>query len=247
MLAKRIIPVLLCRGRTLVKGKQFNAWRSVGVALQSARVHAMRGVDELCILDIGASMEKRGPDLSLIEELGKALFTPLAVGGGVMTVDDANALLRAGADKVVVGAGGPAVIKQISKALGCQAVVASIDVMDNRARILRGGIVCGTTALQRALECQDAGCGEILLTDMDREGMMQGYNLELIEKISRAVNVPVIAHAGAGTYQHMLEAIKAGASAVAAGSMFQFTDQTPAGAAEYLKQHGVEVRIASVS
>lgn len=243
MLATRIIPTLLCRGRTLVKGKQFNAWRSVGVALQSAKVHAMRGVDELCILDIAASMDGVSPDIGLVEELSTELFTPLSVGGGVRSLDDAKALLRAGADKVVIGVGGPQVIKYVSSAMGTQAVVASIDSQDGWARALRGGIPIGQTAVNYARKCEKAGAGEILLTDIDREGMMQGYNLDLIKQVSDAVEIPVIAHGGCGSYQHMLDAVRAGASAVAAGAFFQFTDCTPRGAAEYLKQQGVEVRL----
>jgi cyclase len=243
MLAKRIIPTLLCRGRQLVKGKQFNAWRSVGVAMQAAKIHSMRGVDELCLLDIGAGIDGRGPDLTLVEELSAAMFTPLAVGGGIRSVDDVKELLRVGADKVVVCTGGPQLIKYISKAYGAQAVVAAIDILDGRARLMNGGIQTRIPAVEYARKCERAGAGEILLTAMDREGMMQGYDLELVKAVSDAVSIPVIAHGGAGNYQHMLEAIQAGASAAAAGAMFQFTDQTPRGAAEYLQSKGVEVRL----
>ena len=251
MLASRIIPTLLCRGRQLVKGSQFKSWRSVGVAMQAAKVHALRGVDELIILDIGATPEGRGPDLDLVRELSEYCFTPLTVGGGVRTVDDVNDLLRAGADKVAVGAASqrrPSFIADCHDRFGCQAIVVSIDVLNNtvasRSGALHyqhdGGFI---PPKEWAVGVEELGGGEILLTSIDREGMMSGYDLDLIKAVSEAVKIPVIAHGGCGSYQHMLEAINAGASAVAAGAMFQFTDQTPKGAAEYLQQHGVEVRL----
>lgn len=230
-LATRIIPTLLCRGRTLVKGKQFKAWRSVGVAAQAVRIHQARGVDELVLLDIAATPEGRGPDLALVEELTAGCFMPLAVGGGVRTVDDVRALLRAGADKVVIRSASPALAEAAAAVVGRQGVVAALDYAPGQ-----------TSAVTRAREWVIAGAGEILLTSMDREGMMAGYDLGMIADVAAAVDVPVIAHGGCGHPSHMLEAIKAGASAVAAGSMFLFTDETPRSAAEYLRDAGVEVR-----
>lgn len=235
-LAVRVIPTLLCRGRTLVKGKQFNSWRSVGVVAQAVRIYQARGVDELVLLDIGATPEGRGPDLQLVEELTAGCFMPLAVGGGVRTVEQIHDLLRAGADKVVVRSAGVAFVEKAAKVVGCQAIVAALDV-------------CGLTGpngfdwIAAAQRWADAGAGEIMLTRMDREGTLEGYDLELINKVSAAVDVPVIAHGGCGTYEHMHQAIQAGASAVAAGAMFQFTDATPRGAVEYLARKGVEVRL----
>ena len=236
-LAKRIVPVLLVRGRQLVKGKQFNAWRSVGHAVQAVRIHQARGVDELVILDIAATQEGRGPDLQLVEELTRDCFMPIAVGGGVRTVEDVRALLKAGADKVVIRSAGIKMVEKVAPIVGCQAVIAAIDV----------GSPCWSGAetywKTTALRWQDAGAGEILLTSIEREGMMQGYDLELIRAVSAAVDVPVIAHGGCGSYQHMLEAIEAGADAVAAGALFQFCDATPQDAAIYLKNHGIETRV----
>ena len=230
-LAKRVIPTLLCRGRQLVKGVAFDSWRSVGHAAQAVRIHQARGVDELVLLDIAATAEGRGPDLQLVDELAEACFMPLAVGGGVRSVEDIQKLLRAGADKVVIRTAGPELARRASAVVGRQAIVASIDVR---------GLGDAVAAASR---WEDAGAGEILLTRVEREGTLQGYDLELIRTVSRAVSIPVIAHGGAGTYQHMLEAIDAGADAVAAGAMFIFTEATPRGAAEYLAQHGVEARI----
>lgn len=243
-LAKRVIPTLLCRGRQLVKGVAFDSWRSVGVAAQAVRIHQARGVDELCLLDISATPEGRGPDLKLVEELAEVCFMPIAVGGGVKTVEDVRALLKAGADKVVVGAAAQQLvstqdaqewrIRLLADAVGSQAIVAALDVPK--------GDSPKDAAIIAHLLAQH-GAGEILLTRMDREGTLQGYDLDLIRAVSQAVTIPVIAHGGCGTYQHMIEAIEAGADAVAAGAMFLFTDQTPRGAAEYLAQHGIEARV----
>jgi cyclase len=249
MVKRRVIPTLLCRGRTLVKGSRFNSWRSVGVAAQAVRIHQAREVDEVCLLDIAATAEGRGPDLGLIEELSEVLFSPLAVGGGIRSVEDAQALLRAGADKMVVCSSGLNVMTEIAHSLGSQAVVAAVDVRREQFGGWTAYTHCGSKctnapAADWARACVEHGAGEILLTSIEREGTMQGYDLDLIRQVRAAVNVPVVAHGGAGTYEHMRQAIEAGADAVAAGAMFQFTDQTPRGAAEYLLTHGIEARLA---
>ena len=231
MLSKRIIPVLLCRGRQLIKGKQFNSWRTVGVAAQAVRIYQTRGVDELMLLDIDATKEGRGPDLALIEELSEVLFIPLTVGGGVRTKQDAQALLRAGADKVAVKSGGVKTVREIADSVGCQAVVGVVDYRE------------GQDALMDSIKLTMAGAGEILLQNMDREGMMEGYDLETLKQVSDALSVPVIVSGGAGSYAHMEDAIRCGADAVAVGSFFQFTENTPKGAARYLSQQGLEMRI----
>lgn len=248
-LAKRIIPTILCKGRQMVKGIAFESWRSVGSAQQGVRIHQARGVDELVLLDISATAEGRGPDLQLVGELTAECFMPLAVGGGIRTVEDVKRLLRAGADKVVIGTMGfsaiPNVVKDVAEAVGSQAVVVSIDVRAGEVYTHGGRHRAGhgIGAVEYAQILEREGAGEILLTSIEREGALRGYDLELIRTVSAAVKIPVIAHGGAGTYQHMLEAIQAGADAVAAGSMFLFTEATPRGAAEYLAQHGVEARI----
>lgn len=248
MLAKRVIPTLLVRGRQLVKGRQFNAWRSVGLASQAVRIHQARGVDELVLLDITATAEGRGPDLDLVRELSEVLFCPLAVGGGVRSLADVKALLRAGADKVVVGTAAVedwTLVRKFADTVGSQAIVVSVDVAGGKVYSHCGKTPAdmGGDAVRFAQFCAKEGAGEILLTSIEREGTMQGYDLGLIRSVSRAVTIPVIAHGGSGTYEHMREAIEAGASAVAAGAMFQFSDATPRGAAEYLAEHGIEARV----
>lgn len=247
MLAHRIIPVLLKRGDTLVKGQRFQSWRSVGHVEQAARIHQAREVDELCILDIGATPEGRGPDFDAVARLTAHCFMPLTVGGGVRSVEHVRELLRAGADKVAICTAAfevPDFIAECSDSFGCQCIVMSIDVM--------GGNTVMTNCGKRGYNHDPAytadwanrfGAGEILLTSIDREGTLQGYDLDLIRTVSKAVDVPVIANGGCGTYEHMAEAIRAGASAVAAGAMFQFTEATPRGAAEYLAKQGIEVRL----
>lgn len=248
MLAKRIIPTILCRGRQMVKGTQFNSWRTVGLAAQAARIHQMRGVDEVVLLDITATLEGRGPDLDLVAELAEDCFMPLAVGGGVRTVDDVRAILRAGADKVVIGTAAietPHLILECRERVGSQAIVAAIDARDESGQVY---IRSGTARAERCFAKETAqnlaflGAGEILLTSIAREGTLDGYDLRLIRAVAQSVDIPVVAHGGCGSYADMLAAIEAGADAVAAGAFFQFTDATPQGAAQYLAEHGIETR-----
>lgn len=223
-LSVRIIPVLLRKGNALIKGRQFDSWRSVGHPLQAARIHAARGVDELMILDLGSNQ----PDYKMIDSLTRDSFTPITVGGGINSIQDIQNLLRAGADKICIKS--KTVIKEASIIFGKQAVCASLEVRNQ-------------DVVKEATLLEEIGAGEILLQTVERDGMMDGYDLDTIRKVSQAVNIPIIASCGCGTYQHMLEAIQAGASAVAAGAMFQFTDSTPLGAAKYLSEHGIETRI----
>lgn len=233
-LAARVIPLLLYRGNHLVKGRQFASWRVVGSAMTAARVHASRQVDELMMLDIGATPDGRGPDFKRVEQLAKHAFTPLTVGGGVRSVQDVRDLLSAGADKVAIGAQSHHVVRDASARIGRQALVSIIEHRGNLAV---------TRAIARIRE--DEGAGEILLQSVDRDGMLRGYDTKTIRAIAKAVGIPVVASCGCGAYEHMAEAIDAGASAVAAGSIFQFTDATPAGAAQYLAEHGYTARITS--
>lgn len=241
-LAKRIIPCLLHRGSTLVKGKQFAGDRSVGHVLQAARIHASRGVDELVILNIGATPAGQGPDFAMVRELTANNFTPIAIGGGIRSMEDVHALFESGADKIVIRTGAIAngsLLHDCARRFGSQAVVVAVDVRAGRVETLGAG----PGPVQWCRDLANCGAGEILLTNVNQEGMMSGYDLGLIERVSKAVSIPVIAHGGCGQPQHMLEAIHFGADAVAAGSMFLFTDTTPADCARYLNQNGIEVRM----
>lgn len=234
-LAVRIIPTLLARGSKLVKGRRFSADRVVGHVQQAARIHQSRGVDELCILDVAATPEGRGPDFAAIEALTAECFMPLTVGGGVRGIEDVEGLLRAGADKVALNSlwgKAPDLFRSICVRFGSQAVVGVANHAGN-----------ALSTLLRIQGMENFGAGEILLTSIDREGTMDGYDLELIEFMSAAVDVPVIAHGGCSGPEDMLAAIKAGASAVAAGALFQFTEHTPRSCAQWLAGQGVEVRL----
>ena len=249
-LAKRVIPLLLMRHGHLVKGKQFDSQRIVGNAQQAAEVYQARGVDELIVLDVAATGEKRGPDFLAMMRLTEVCFMPVAVGGGITTVQQVRDLLANGADKVVIGSAAvenPDLIKACADKFGSQAIVVAVDTVRSRS----GWVVvaeCGTKRLK--LDAEDfaesmnaAGAGELIATNVDRDGTMRGYDVELIEALSAVTNIPVIASGGCGSYAHMHQAIKAGASAVAAGAMFQWTDSTPFGAAKYLAKRGWETRI----
>jgi imidazole glycerol-phosphate synthase subunit HisF len=236
MLAVRIIPTLLYRGTTLVKGQRFAGDRSVGHVQQAARIHATRGVDELIMLDIGATPEQRGPDIELVRQMTAHTFTPVTIGGGISTTSHVEALLSAGADKVSIKTAwlaSPAFLRILANRYGSQAICVAIDYRAGEEAV----------AAHRAARAEDLGAGEILLTAMDREGTLSGYDVRTIEHVAHHRSIPVIAHGGCGSYDHMAEAIQAGASAVAAGAMFQFCDATPRGAAEYLSKRGIEVRL----
>lgn len=255
MLKTRIIPTLLYRDAGLVKGRGFASDRPVGGAMQSVKVYNLREVDELVFLDVTATIEGRGPDLRLIDELADHCFMPLAVGGGVRTIQDFRDLLSVGADKVVVNSAAladPGLIDAAAAQYGSQCVVVAIDA---RGSAETGWVVHGRsgrepTALDPvswAIEVERRGAGEIILTNIDRDGTMTGYDVPLVAAVSAAVGIPVIASGGAGSYADMLAGIRAGASAVAAAAMFHFTQQTPREAKLFLRENGVPVRLTAVA
>lgn len=252
MLAKRVIPTMLVRGRTLVKGQRFAGDRSIGHAAQAARVHAARGVDELMILDIAATAEGRGPDLDLVRELSAGCFVPITVGGGVRSLQDIDALLRAGADKVALCtwlyAPASRLLEDAAARFGSQAIVACVeyrhvDGMGTHVTHHCGRMAWTLSPLDVAQAFAAAGAGEIILSSIDRDGTMAGYDLALIREVAQAVSVPVIASGGCSGYEDMLAAFKAGADACAAGALFAFSDCTPKGAAKFLNANGIEARL----
>lgn len=249
-LAKRIIPVVLYRGEETVKGRAFDSWRSIGYVRQATRVYNARAVDELILLDIAATKERREPNFALIRDLAGDIFSPLTVGGGMRTVEHFRLALENGADKISINTAAienPSLVDDASRRFGSQAVVVSIDCLPHE-----GGHIytkqCGTYAQYQcpsewAKECEERGAGEILLNSVERDGTLEGYDLGLIQKVAAAVSIPVVACGGAGGYNDLLLALNHGAHGVAAGAMWAFTDATPAGAAEYLRDHGVVVRM----
>ena len=252
MLKVRIIPTLLWKQFGLVKGIGFDSWRRVGPVLPAIKVYNQREVDELILVDIVAHQSADELDFESIDEFGQDCFVPLTVGGGIIRIEQVQKLLRAGADKVCVNTAAytnPELVSEIAKRHGTQCVVASIDVRQN---LTGEGWLCFSHAGKRATgreitswasEIEDRGAGEILITSIERDGTFQGYDLALIEAVVHAVKIPVIASGGAGNYQHMVDAVKqAGASAVAAASIFHFTEQTPAGAKAAMQTAGIPVR-----
>lgn len=256
MLKVRVIPTLLWKDFGLVKGVGFNSWRRVGSVLPAIKIYNARDVDELVLLDITASSLGSEPDHDSVSDFSRECTVPLTVGGGITDLQQITALLRAGADKVSLNSSAyatPALIGEAADRFGAQCVVASVDAKRHddgsyTAFSHAGSRDTGRDPVAWAREVVDRGAGEILLTSIDRDGTMQGYDLALIERVVRAVPVPVIASGGAGHYRHLIDAVvQAGASAVAAASMFHFTEQTPAGAKQALHEAGIPVRQNFVS
>ena len=252
MLKIRVMPTLLHRDVGLVKGVGFDSWRRVGTAMQAIKVYNMREVDELVFLDVTATAEGRSPDFRLIDELADECFMPLTVGGGIRTLDDVRRLLQVGADKVAVNTAAvetPTLVQQIADRFGSQCVVVSIDVRRHADDRLEVFTRSGTTATGRdpvalAKDVEALGAGEILLTSVERDGRMNGYDVDLIRRVTQAVRIPVIASGGAGSYADMTAALREGkASALAAASIFHFTQQTPPEAKRFLHAQGFHVRL----
>lgn len=246
------MPTLLFKGVGLVKGVAFDSWRRTGTAMQAVKVYNMRQVDELVFLDIGATPSGRGPDFSTVDELADECFMPMAVGGGVRTVDDVRGLLRVGADKVVINTAAvetPELITEVSRLFGVQCVVVSIDARRHGPGEYEVFTHCGTratglTPVDVARSAAARGAGEIIVTSIERDGTMTGYDSDLCRLVSDVVNIPVIASGGAGNYEHMAEVLAEGrASAVAAASIFLFTEQTPLEAKRHLHERGFHVRL----
>jgi cyclase len=231
MLRTRVIPVLLLRGESLVKTVRFRRYTYVGDPCNTVRIFNELEVDELCVLDITATAERRGPNLALLADMANECFMPLSYGGGIRSFEQAEAVFKIGIEKVILNTGAverPELVTQIAEHYGSQAVVVSIDVerdLRGRARVRThaGTRGAGSDVLAWAQRAQQLGAGEILLTSIEREGSWEGMDLDLVRSVTQAVSVPVIAHGGAGTLQHIREVVlDAGASAVALGSMVVF-------------------------
>ena len=247
MLKIRIMPTLLHRGAGLVKGVGFDSWRTVGAPLQAVRVYNLRQVDELVFLDIDATREGRDPDYALIDDLADDCFMPLTVGGGVRSAEHVVRLLEVGADKVAIGSAClevPGLVTDVARRFGAQCVVASVDVSRDHHVVIRSGTQ--PTELDVVAHCrrlESEGAGEILLTSVERDGTMQGYDVELCRRVSDAVSIPVIASGGAGSIAHVSEVLRdGGASAAAMASVFHFTELTPLEIKAGLAAEGFPVR-----
>ncbi len=253
-LAKRIIPCLDVQGGRVVKGIRFEGLRDAGDPVEQAVRYDRERADELCFLDITASHEARPALLDVIRRTADAVFIPLTVGGGVRSVDDFHALLGAGADKVSVNTaalGDPGLISRAADHFGSQCVVAAVDArrVPEQGGAPRwevfthgGRTPTGIDAVEWAARVVELGAGEVLLTSMDGDGTRAGYDLELLRAVSGAVPVPVIASGGAGTLEHLDQALGAGAHAVLAASIFHFGEHTIEEARRFLAERGHPVR-----
>lgn len=231
MYRPRVIPCLLLRGNGLVKTRRFRDPVYVGDPVNAVRIFSEKEADEIAVLDIDASREGREPNYELIAEIAGEAFMPVAYGGGVRTLEQMRRLIRSGVEKVVVNSAAvesPSVLSEGASVFGSQAIVGGVDVK----RTLLGGyrVVAKSGTVEARIGLDEhlgrlvaSGAGEIFLNSVDRDGTMSGYDLDLVKRVAARVTVPVVACGGAGTLEHLSEAIReGGASAVAAGSLFVF-------------------------
>jgi cyclase len=251
MLTKRIIACLDVNAGRVVKGTQFVNLRDAGDPAELARAHAESGADEIVLLDIGATHEKRGILIETVRRTARELFIPFTVGGGIRSLEDAEAIFAAGADKISINSAAvlnPELIGQIAARFGSQAVVVAIDARNSGAThevyVAGGRTTTGRAAVEWAREAEQRGAGEILLTSMDRDGTGSGFDCELTGQVSSAVQIPVIASGGAGAADHFVEVFGPGrADAALAASIFHFGIQDIRELKALLQTAGIPVRL----
>lgn len=255
MLTKRIIPCLDIKDGRVVKGVNFLNLRDAGDAVENARFYDKEGADELVFLDITASYEKRKTTIKLVEKVAESIFLPFTVGGGISTINDIRNLLKAGCDKVSINTAAvkdPLFVKRSSDRFGSQCIVVAIDAkckVKTRQKqswevyVNGGRTPTGVDAVSWAKKAEKLGAGEILLTSMDYDGTREGYDIDLTRKISESVKIPVIASGGAGTLEHLYDALTEGkADAVLAASIFHFRTYSVQEAKDYMRKRNVKVR-----
>ena len=252
MLKNRIIPCLDVKNGRVVKGINFVELKDAGDPVEQAKVYSDSGADEICFLDITASNENRETIYEVVKKTSKNCFVPLTVGGGVRSIEDINKLLNCGADKVSINTAAVQnqnLIKEAAKRFGSQCIVVAIDAKrtdKNKWSVFTHGGRERTDidAIEYAKISESNGAGEILLTSMDKDGTQSGYDIQLTSKITKSINIPVIASGGVGTLDHLKDGIvKGGASAVLAASIFHFGTFSIKEAKEYLKSKNVSVRV----
>ncbi len=251
MLKNRIIPCLDVKNGRVVKGINFVDLKDAGDPVEQAQIYSNGGADEICFLDITASNENRDIIYEVVEKTSKKCFVPLTVGGGIKSVEDINKLLNSGADKVSINTTAvenSKVVWDSSRKFGSQCIVVAIDAKKNEDKwevFTHGGRNnSGIDALVYAKKMEENGAGELLVTSMDRDGTQNGYDIELISRISSEVNIPVIASGGVGNLDHLVDGIKLGkASAVLAASIFHYGKHSVKEAKDYLDSKGIPVRI----
>ncbi|MCQ3954162.1 MAG: imidazole glycerol phosphate synthase subunit HisF [Chloroflexi bacterium] len=231
MIRPRVIPALLLKGGGLVKTVKFKEPKYLGDPINIVRIFNDKEVDELVLLDIAATPENRGPQFDLLKNIASEAFIPLAYGGGIRNMDDVRKLLSIGIEKLIMNTSAvetPSLVREVADHAGSQAAVASIDVKKNFLGKYEVFTRCGQKKtgldpVKHAVEMEKMGAGEIIINSIDRDGTMQGYDVELVRRVADSVRVPVVACGGAGNLSHVSEVIKQGrASAAAAGSIFVF-------------------------
>jgi len=250
MLKNRIIPCLDVKNGRVVKGINFVNLKDAGDPVEQAKVYSDGGADEICFLDITASNENRDIIFDVVEKTSKKCFVPLTVGGGIRSNEDINKLLNCGADKVSINTAAvqnSKIVSESSKKFGSQCIVVAIDAKrkDNYWEIFTHGgrNPTGLDAIEFAIKMEDSGAGELLVTSMDKDGTQSGYDVDLMNKISSNVNIPIIASGGVGNLDHLVEGINSGASAVLAASIFHYGTFSLKEAKQYLDSKGIPVRI----
>jgi len=251
VLAKRIIACLDVRDGHVVKGVQFEELRSAGDPAALARRYNVEGIDELVILDVTATLERRRALAQTVGAVARELFIPLTVGGGIRGEADAAAAIEHGADKVSLNTAAltdPSLITLLAARYGSQAVIVAIDAKregSGFAVYARSGTsAAARDAVEWAREAADRGAGEILLTSIDRDGTKAGFDCEITSQVAQAVPIPVIASGGAGTYEHFVDVFTEGcADAALAASIFHFAEHSVRGLKEHLREHAIPVRL----
>lgn len=251
--AIRVIPCLDVSHGRVVKGVNFENLKDAGDPIELAAKYSDMGGDEITFLDVSASVENRGILLDVVRRAADEVFVPLTVGGGVRTVDDVRALLEAGADKVGINTAAlarPELLEEVAAQFGHHVITLSVDARREEGMPSGFGVTthggtqsAGVDAIEWAARAAKLGAGEILVNSMDADGTTDGFDIELIEKVRAAVKVPIIASGGAGTAQHFVDAVQAGADAVLAASVFHFGTLTVAEVKQALADAGIEVRL----
>lgn len=250
MVSKRIIPCLDVKDGRVVKGTNFVNLKDAGSAVELSERYYKEGADELVFLDITATLEKRKTLVELVRDVAKVLRIPFTVGGGISTLEDIDALLKAGADKISLNSAivkNPKLITEAANRFGSQAVVAAIDVKmlngTNKVFVKGGKEETDLIGIDWCIKATELGAGEILLTSMDRDGTRNGYDLEFLKKVTASVSVPVIASGGAGSKEHFLSAFnEANVDACLAAGLFHYNELNISELKKYLKENNVRVR-----
>jgi cyclase len=249
MLKKRIIPILLLKNGRMVKGKNFTNYRDTGDPVSQAKIYNTHNTDELVFLDTEATLSKNDNLLKLIKEVSKECFMPLSVGGGISSIDDIKKLINVGADKVVINSNAINnfnLIDKASKLFGKQAIIISIDVKKENDKYIiytNSGNKKEKIDLSEHIKMiQLAGAGELLINSIDKDGMMDGYDIDLLNLVNKICSIPVIICGGAGNFEHLYEGFIHKAHAVACSSLFHFGDNNPTRARSYLLNKGIAMK-----